>query len=267
VDPTAADLCELLDRLARSSERRYGLDGGWTLYEAVRDAGLVGDGQVDLVAYLVGELVTDGRLAFRGRLGGGQPTPPTGAPWASRDLQNHTGYYLTGDGRRDAQTTRQMRRDREVSDALAGQLPSEELAALGPTGVAAVRHNAAEMEAALLDGRWAAAVGAAKDLVESAAHSVLAARGEPADTNTKLMQLVRAAFDAADDRAPGWSLARASVSLAQGLTELRNDEGAGHGRATAPEVGAAEAEFAAVTATALARLLVRRHAEVAVARQ
>lgn len=266
VQPTASDLCELLDRIARSPDTVFALDGGWSLYGAVQDAGFVPAGQADTVAWLVGELVTDGRLAFRSRLGAGQPTPPPGVSWVSHDLQNHVGYRLTSDGRRDAETTRKLRREREVGEALAGTLPREELRALGSAGAAAVAQHATELEVALLDGRWAAAVGASKDLVESTAHAVLAARGEPMPPATKVTSLIRAALDADDERAPGWTLARGIANVTQGLSELRNEEGSGHGRAVTSDVGAIEAEFAATTAAALAHLLVRRHAGLRVAR-
>lgn len=264
MEPTAADICEALDRLARSPDSTFALESGWSLYEGVRDLDPAQPVSINTVARLVGELVTDGRLAFRSPLGGGARTPPPGVAWTSIDLQNHVGYYLTEGGRRDAETTRRLRRERGISDALAGSLIEGELEALGADGAGAVRHHAAELDTALLDGRWSAAVGAAKDLVESAAHAVLTARGEPAAPNTRFQTLVRTAFAPDDEPRSGWTLARGVTNVTQALAELRNREGSGHGRADVPEVTAIEAQFAATTAVALARLIVRRHAEVAV---
>jgi hypothetical protein len=259
VEPTASDLCATLDRISRSADNAAALDNGFALYEAVRDSGEFRAISIETVARLVGDLVTGGELAFRSKHPGSR-TPPPGVGWTSSDLQSHLRYSLTEAGRREADRARRLRRDHAAGNALEGRFADGELDVLGPDGAEAVLHHVAELETALRESRWPAAVGAAKDLVESAAHAALAARGEPAAPRTKLQVLVRTAVAAEAEPYTGWSLSRSVATVAQSLGELRNAEGSGHGRAAPPQVTAVEAEFAAAISVSLARLILRRHA-------
>lgn len=87
-------------------------------------------------------------------------------------------------------------------------------------------------------------VGSAKELTESTAKVVLAARGQIPASNIEYDPLISAAH-AALDRQPGKGLAadepvrlaaQQAAKVVRNLRELRNDYGTGHGRAFAPEV-------------------------------
>lgn len=87
-------------------------------------------------------------------------------------------------------------------------------------------------------------VGTCKDLAEAVAKVVLAARGETVASNEDFPKLMTRA-QAALDRQPGRGLAadeairlgaQSALKAINGLPELRNRVGTGHGRALAPEV-------------------------------
>lgn len=109
---------------------------------------------------------------------------------------------------------------------------------------------------AALDERPAAAVGAAKEIVEAACKVVLAERGETADARSSLSALLTRARRAAGVSDGG--LGRSLAAAVQRLAELRNAAGGGHGRVDAPDVDVGEARLAATTASALTIFLLAR---------
>lgn len=97
-----------------------------------------------------------------------------------------------------------------------------------------------------LDADPRAAVGSAKELVESTAKLVLTAQKIPYGKNDDLQKLAHAAqqalglapkqVDGEQEVAPGLrSLLGGLLSLARGLAELRNQVGTGHGREQVPQ--------------------------------
>jgi hypothetical protein len=254
---TALDLCELIDRLIRFGGISRGFGTGYQLFEAARDAGLVGATESGVVGMWVGELVDDGLVTHQGRVGGSPPVP-RGVIWGDRELQEHSGYRVTAEGRAEADRTRRLRRELYAERVLAGQLALDGDALVDPEGRAAIVGHADAMQRALAEERWSECVSAAKNLVESAAKAVLSARGEPPPAGgVKLSGVYRDALGAGDDDAAGWTLTRGLVGLVQGLAELRNSMGAGHGHAEARDAGRAEGELAAGAAVILARHVVR----------
>lgn len=129
------------------------------------------------------------------------------------------------------------------------------LSALGDAS--AVREQLARLDSTVAaDPR--AAVSAAKDLVESTAKLVLRERGIEFGQSDKLPKLVAAAQRSlgldpralADEKALR-SLLGSLIALTQGLAELRNDGGTGHGRESVPMwVQPRHARLAATSATA-----------------
>src|SRR5687768_11504115 len=115
---TAADLCEMIDRLSREQTAHPALQTSFELYQAAVQAGLVDAGPEGQgrVAMWFGELVNDGRATYSAR----SPTRaeiPRGAWWSTSDLDAHSGYALTSGGRDDAREHRRFRRE-QVTDAL-----------------------------------------------------------------------------------------------------------------------------------------------------
>jgi hypothetical protein len=115
----------------------------------------------------------------------------------------------------------------------------------------------------LQEQRHAATLGAAKDLVESAAKGVLAYVGSTPGKTDSLGPLYRAALEAVrpEDEPPpdSWSVARGLVAVVAGLAQLRNTAGSGHGRAEPSLAKAQDADLAAASATAAVRYLLAPH--------
>lgn len=252
MDATASDLIELLDRLARDGATEAVLANGVAIIDAARNAGLIGNGGEEKAARWIGELINDERLRYGATSGGSRPVPPR-ATWSYSDVQIHHDYSLTDSGRRDAAETRRLRdRDRALEVFFADR-------ALTPLAGsrAAIAEPARALQRALEEQRAPEAIGAAKELVESACRAVLADQGTPAAPTVGLAALVRLALvdDAASDEIDDLriSLARRLAGVADALSVLRNTAGSGHGRAAPSAATAVDADLAAGVATILTR--------------
>lgn len=250
-----------MDRLTRLGEFSHGFTTGYELFQAARDQGLVDDQGIGRLAVWVGELVGEGLVVFQSQALG-QPVVPPGRTWGDAELQSHFGYRVSVAGRADAERTRRLRREVQAESVLAGRLQLDGIPPVDAAGREAILSQVGAMQQALIDERWPEAVSAAKNLVESAAKAVLAARGETPAKGAKLSPLYREALsgEAGGGQAEpsrGWSLARGLVGVVQGLAEMRNAVGAGHGHATPRAAEQAEAELAAGLAVVLVRHLVR----------
>jgi len=257
---TAADLCELIDRLQRSANGSMSLETGYALYEAVVRDGLVeaGPNTQDTVAGWVGDLVNDGRLR-PGSRHGGSPEVPLGVSWSDAQLQSHYRYRLTDGGRADARETRQLRREQDVDRLLTAAVGEDLLAALPQAARESLEHHLAAVRGALERDDPSAAIGAAKEFVESAAKIALLQAGTQPPAAANLGQLYRQALTCTgrhDPADPGFTMARGAAALVDRVAEMRNKHGSGHGRPQPPDAEARDARLAAQIAIAVTVYLI-----------
>ena len=142
------------------------------------------------------------------------------------------------------------------------EIPDE----LDPEAAAAIQSHVDRLLAAQGREDLSDVVGCAKELAESVARVILTVRGNPVGDGTKFNTLVKEAHSAID-RQPGVGLAtdpevrnmaQAAKSLVDGLGDLRNRYGTGHGRAKTTEVLDEHAEIAVDAVTVWARWALRR---------
>lgn len=246
MNASATDLLEvLLERSERGSPSE--VSSGWDLYCTVRDRGLVpaigGDGRV---AELLRELREDGCVTLHLDTNA-RPEPPPGVPWGNDELNRCSRIRITSTGRSDARAARKDRVDWAAAMRLShstDRLPDPQRAVLAEH-VGSLRRA--------LDDRPAVVIGAAKDLVESAAKVALDRQGAPIPDRPSLTNLVTLALRASpENRDVALPLARSLTASVQALAEWRNRMGAGHGRAETDDLTQAEAHLAADVALALA---------------
>jgi hypothetical protein len=108
-----------------------------------------------------------------------------------------------------------------------------------------------QLQAALDSDHAPTAIGAAKDLVEAACKVSLQRRQQEVPSSMSLTDLYKRTLpEMADPSAV--ALGRSLTATVQRLAEFRNAAGSGHGRASAPEVGATDARLAASASMAIA---------------
>jgi hypothetical protein len=125
---------------------------------------------------------------------------------------------------------------------IAANLPRPE--ALDGDAWAAIRHHVDKLSGACQSGMPMAAVGSAKELVESIARVVLAARGQQAPKNIDFESLLTRAHHELEkpggDGLSNDTRVRDTASMARKLVTklgtVRNDYGDGHGRELLPDV-------------------------------
>jgi len=117
------------------------------------------------------------------------------------------------------------------------------------------------------------AIGTAKELVETVCKTILRERGKEADSGWEVMELVKAVreeLQLVPDAIPDATKAAKTVkvmlsnlaTIAQGLAELRNLYGSGHGPDGKPKgLQPRHARLAAGAATTLATFLIETHHE------
>lgn len=122
-----------------------------------------------------------------------------------------------------------------------------------------------------IDTDPALAIGTAKELLESVCKTILRERGKPVAPNDDLPQLAKATFkalklvpDAVPDAAKGAKTIKVMLSnlatVTQGIAELRNFYGTGHGRdGQTKGLGSRHAKLAVGAAGTLATFLVETH--------
>ena len=142
------------------------------------------------------------------------------------------------------------------------QIPAE----VDSESAAAMRSHLDRLRKAQAVGDLSDVVGCAKELAESVARVVLAARGKVVGDSVSFKELITEAHRSVD-RQPGEGLAtepsvRKMAQSAKGLVvelgQLRNDVGTGHGRASVPEVIEEHADLASDAVTIWARWVLRR---------
>jgi hypothetical protein len=239
-----------LDRYTRDSPSGNVLNGA-SMHAIARDAGLAGPGTTSAAAW-TGQLVTRGYVTHGpAPLGTRRPYPPPG-PWTDEELQTYNDYEVTDTGREEAERIGRLRRQ-VATDAALGIPPGW----LDDSQLEAVATPLRGLRTALDEERWVEAAGAAKNLVEASCKIVLAQRGEAIPTSGPLPTLfkrVHTAIAPGADRS-AVDLARGLAATVQGVGELRNVAGAGHGQAQAPSITPREARLAATAAVAVSRYL------------
>jgi len=257
--PTEADLCELMDRLGRREDGFVALGTGYELYRAALQDGLVkeGDQGQSTVALWFGKLISDGRAGFRSRHLGAREVPP-GVSWGLRELQDHSDFFLTSDGREDARETRRLADQAASTELLVEVLPAQQVQALPSDVRAAVGGHLHDLRASLHSGDHATSIGAAKEFVESAAKACLNRAGETFESSDTVRQLYRRAVELTRSQRGATSAGDAAAAMTATvvrLAELRNAQGSGHGRIEPTSAQRADARAAAhLSITAVAYL-------------
>jgi AbiJ N-terminal domain 3/Abortive infection C-terminus len=143
---------------------------------------------------------------------------------------------------------------------------------LGGTDPGYIAQQITRMEAAVLNDP-ALAIGTAKELVETCCKTILEARGVPFSSSADLPELIKLTvkeLELTPDNIPDKAKASATIkrllsnlsTITQGIAELRNQYGTGHGkRAGAKGLGARHAKLAVGAASTLAVFLAETHNE------
>ena len=251
VVPNHLDFLEVLDHHTRDSPSGE-VGTAFELHQLVSNAGLAASGQTP-AAWWTGQLVALGYVRARTHMGSTREVPPA-VSWTDRELDSFTGFQVTPSGREEADRIRRLRREALTDAALGRSLPVLEHAWLNDTQRTALAQPLNDLQAALDDHRHGAAVGAAKDLAESACKVVLAHAGATPSPGSSLPALFKHAHAVAASPAagPDSDLGRSLAATVQRLAELRNRAGAGHGRDAPGDLDAAHARLAATAAGAVA---------------
>jgi hypothetical protein len=247
------DFLEALDRRTRASPSGE-VSTGYEMHQLAWQEEVAAPGELSAAPW-TGQLVDLGYVEPDAALGGGPQPPPRRVSWSDRELQSFTAYRVTAAGRQEAERLRRARRE-QLSDLALGRTLIPAPRSRGGAAAQAIDRPLRDLRAALDDERPAAAVGAAKDLVEAACKVVLARSGRTGDGRGSLPALFTQAR-----RAAGISdgdLGRSLAATVQRLAELRNAAGAGHGRVGGPDVTMAEARLAATSASGLTAFLLSR---------
>lgn len=176
------------------------------------------------------------------------PRPPRGVPWSDGQLQAFHNYVVTSDGSAEAQRVRQIDRERLIDELLGIGWPA---LASAPEARRALLRPLDDLRRALEDSRTNAAIGAAKEVLESAARIRLRDIEESPRRDANLSALVKAAAEQGSSSA----IAHRAAALAEAISEHRNRVGAGHGRSAEAAAELSSASLAAGIAVALARYL------------
>lgn len=227
---------------------------GFEMHNIARAAGLATDGN-PIAANWTGQLIELEYLVHGPKsLGDPRPLLP-GRMWSDADLQRFNDYRVTSKGREEADRVRRQRRERRTDAALGLAPPGLTPAWMRVDQRRAVAAPLKSLRAALDSNDNAAAIGAAKDLVEAACKIRIENCGGTFSRTDSLPTLCKAACQTNGSQGSGAELARSLTATVQRLAELRNIAGAGHGRSSVPKLGSSEAYLAAAAATAIANFL------------
>jgi hypothetical protein len=166
--PNYLDFLVVFDDHIRQSSLAYVTYG--SELDGLAASGLVSTDDTYIAPRWVGELVAAGYMTH-GPLAAGDRQPlPVGA-FTSQDLSRVSDYRVTAAGREEADRVRRQRREDLTDIALGGAVARLLHAPMGDEQRAAIMVSATNLRAALDNEHHAAAVGAAKDLVEAACRS------------------------------------------------------------------------------------------------
>jgi len=203
-----------------------------------------------------GALVELGYLRHQPKsLGDSRPEIP-GTSWDQGQVSRYHDYRLTSTGREEAERIRRRAREIGTDAALGSRLPALFRPWMTNSQTRAIAVPIAQLQAALDREDDNAAIGAAKDLIESACRVTLDHLARDAPSATSLPSLFKlAAESTAQADVSAIDVGRGLAATVQRIAELRNAAGAGHGRASAPDVAHRDARLAATASTAVASYL------------
>lgn len=223
---------------------------GYEMHGIARQAGLVGpDDQV--AANWTGVLVELGYLIHGPPSAGDRHPEVPGRMWGNRELQRFNDYRVTKDGRAEADQMRRQQRDRRTDATLGLGFPYLTQSWMDEGQRRAILAPLASLQSALDADDSATAIGAAKDLVEAACKVRIESRGASFTPGESLPKLFKTAREPGAS-GPSDEVAKSLAATVQRLAELRNAVGAGHGRASAPNLGEREGRLAASAGCAVA---------------
>jgi hypothetical protein len=228
---------------------------GATMYEIASAASLCAAGS-EQAAQWTGLLVTAGYVAH-GPKGAGDPQPLPPGMWSSHDMQRVSDYRLTGEGRAEAERVRRRQREKFADAAMGGPLAVLMTPSMNEAQSRGLTDPLRRLRTALEGEHHSDAIGAAKDLLEAACRVRLEVAGEgmTASDRSSLPTLFKHALSCSEGRNLGDDLAKSLTATVGRLAELRNDAGAGHGRADQPQIKPQTARLAATAAWGVAQLL------------
>lgn len=144
------------------------------------------------------------------------------------------------------------RREELTDAALGGVLPDRLQVSMSESQRRAISVPLADLRSALDGERYSAAIGAAKDLTEAACKVAIERAGGTAPRNEKLQVLFKQTLAVTGIEKVKGDVGRSLAATVQQLAELRNAVGAGHGRASQPNVDGRRARLAATAAFGIA---------------
>ncbi len=252
--PNYLDFLVALDDHLKTTGWGY-VPSGHLLFSVAREAGLTSEHVDQVVVRSVGQLVHDGLIAH-GVQGAGdrQPMPP-GLYWSQYDLSRVGDYRLTPAGLAEADRVRRQRREALTDKVIGLALPSLSAMELTEGQRHAIKVPLTSLRHALDADRHEAAIGAAKDLVESACKLVATRAGEPVPADASVASLVKLALKASSSTPVDGDIARRLAGVIDAVGSLRNAVGTGHGRAEQAKADAELARLAASSACAIARFV------------
>jgi hypothetical protein len=227
---------------------------GYEMHAIAQGAGLVEPGNL-IAANWTGQLVELEYLVHGAQSAGDRRPLLPGRMWSDSDLQRFSEYRVTARGREEADRMRRLTREAGTDAALDGGFPYLAPSWMSDDQRRAVLAPLATLRSALDSGDGAAAVGAAKNLIEAACKIRIEHAGGAYRRGDSLTNLFKAARETGEVAVPGEDLARSLNATVQRMAELRNAVGAGHGQASAPALGRRDARLAAGAATSVAAYL------------
>jgi hypothetical protein len=196
-------------------------------------------------------------------------------PTEAEKLCQQYNHYLRNDGFELVVKTRLSGKP-VFTGRYAGHLPTPGVAAvraiLAGTDPSYIAQQITRMEAAVVNDP-ALAIGTAKELIETVCKTILAARGIAFSKTAELPELVKATAktleltpDDVPDRAKAADIIKRLLSnlgsITQGIAELRNQHGTGHGKkAGTKSLGSRHAKLAVGAASTIAVFFVETHEE------
>ena len=167
-------------------------------------------------------------------------------------------YELPGNLRAEAERVRRRQREKLADAALGGPLTILMTPLMNEAQSRGLTDPLRRLRAALEGQHHSDAIGAAKDLLEAACRVRLEVAGESttASDRSSLPTLFKHALACSEARNIGDDLAKSLTATVGRLAELRNEAGAGHGRADQPHLTPQTARLAATAAWCVAQFLV-----------
>lgn len=259
---TSMALLDLINQLDNDPDRQTELSTGFNLVQAASQAGLVNGSQdIGLVADHVGRLVQDKLLTFRSHAAGVIEPPVI---WGERELQSNFDYRPTGQGRVAASNYRQDRIAEEQLQLVSGALAPGDFAVLPSDAQKSLEKYRRNQVVALQEQRPSAVIGASKNLVEATCVAVISVLRleERFDEKRKLSTLAGEACQLLADHnnakqlAGSLTIIRSLAAAINGLAEMRNAHGDGHGTVDITEPTMRDATFAYDSSNTIVRYMI-----------